>query len=414
MKINTLRRIDIWIGRPVCWILTVLFRTKRIFVKKARIEDPKKILIIKLFGVGSLILALPSLRAIKEQYPDASLFFLTFKGNEAVLSLSGAVSEANIITVRQDSFGHLVMDILHCLRRLVAERMDVVIDMEFFSRFTAILSFFTRSRYRIGFYGFHTEGLKRGSFINFPIQYNHTIHTARAFFTLLKPLGVSSDRYDPTLPLVPPSDNYQERVDRILAKVNPAADRRSIKKWMLINPNTSDLIELRKWPEINFAQTADTLLAKYANLGIIFVGSPQETAVIDSVTEGMTGEYKDRVFNAAGRTSIQGLMDLFHFADLFLTNDSGPAHLASMTDIPTVVLFGPETPELYAPLGGRALCLYLGLDCQPCVSIFNAKRSFCHDNRCLKEISPERVVGLCITALSIPPETRETADMGVP
>lgn len=76
----------------------------------------------------------------------------------------------------------------------------------------------------------------------------------------------------------------------------------------------------------------------------------------------------DRIVNLAGMTSLNDLIDIFCFSDLFISNDSGPAHLASLTDIQSIVLFGPETPLLYSPLGKNSESLYLGLDCQPCVT----------------------------------------------
>jgi len=399
--------MDYWFGRPACWVLTTVFKLKRIFVKKNRIEHTRKILFIKLFGIGSIVLALPAIKALEEDYPDSEIFFLTFKGNEEILRLTGVVDEKNIFTVRTGRITLLIRDLLTCVPLLVKEKIDIAIDMEFFSRFTAILSFFIRSRYRIGFYGFHTEGLKRGSFINFPIQYNHTIHTARAFFTLLKPLGITGEKFNPTPPQIPASVNFHEKIIEILSEVTPTADLSALRKWMIINPNTSDLIELRKWPESNFSEVANYLLEQFKDLGVIFIGSPSESKVVESIMGMMQSDNLKRTFNTLGKTSIRDLLDLFYFAELFLTNDSGPAHLASLTNIPMVVLFGPETPDLYAPLGNRARCLYLGLDCQPCVSTFNAKRSFCQENICLQEITPEKVGELCFEMITSSSKTRE-------
>lgn len=393
MKITTLRIIDLWVGRPVCSLLTIAYKLKRIFVKKVQGEDPEKILFIKLFGAGSIVLAFPTIKAAKQRFPDARIYFLTFRGNKEVLTLTDLISPQDIYTVRNDTLGHLIVDVTRCLNALVKKRIDVVIDLEFFSRFTAILSFALRSRFRIGFYGFHAEGLKRGSFINYPINYNHTLHTSRAFFTLLKPLGITSKEYDPKLPLVPVSVGGIDRITALIEEAGSVKYLQEMRRWVIINPNTSDLIPLRKWPVEHFVELTEILLDGIDDCGIIFIGSQSERIYVEILIRqiNMAGARKGRVLNLAGLTSINELIDLFHFADLFITNDSGPAHLAALTSIPIIVLFGPETPELYAPLAERVECIYLGMDCQPCVTIYNGKYSYCTDNQCLKLIPPSRV-----------------------
>jgi ADP-heptose:LPS heptosyltransferase len=99
----------------------------------------------------------------------------------------------------------------------------------------------------------------------------------------------------------------------------------------------------------------------------------------------------DRVVDLAGQTTLEDLLHLFDLADLLVTNDSGPAHFAALTDIPILVLFGPETPALYKPLSSNCVALYAGLACSPCVSAFNQKRTPCRDNRCLKVIGVAEV-----------------------
>jgi ADP-heptose:LPS heptosyltransferase len=73
-----------------------------------------------------------------------------------------------------------------------------------------------------------------------------------------------------------------------------------------------------------------------------------------------------------------------------VSNDSGPAHFAAACGLPTIVLFGPETPHLYRPLG-NSTALYAGLACSPCVSASNHRKSACNDNVCMRAISVEQV-----------------------
>jgi ADP-heptose:LPS heptosyltransferase len=400
MRTHTLRLLDYWLGRLLCSVLTPLYGLKKSFVKKGPITAPKKILLIKLFGMGSIVLAMPAIRALKRKYPDTVLYFLTFAGNEQILTLSDMIPEKRIYTVRMDSYLTILADTMRCLFLLWRENIDVSVDMEFFSRFTAIFSFFTRSRHRIGFYGFHIEGLKRGNFMDFQINYNHTLHTSRLFMTLLRPFGMTEEDYDPELPGVAPTPHFRETINQLISRENASCRPGEIEQWLVINPNTSDLVTLRKWPADNFAAMASRLLQRHPSLGIIFIGSHGERAFTESLCNRFTeSDETYRVVNLAGLTSLRTLLDVFHFGDLLVTNDSGPAHLASLTEIPSIVLFGPETPDLYAPLGGRARCIYLGLDCQPCITVYNGKRSHCRSNVCLQRITPASVVEMAEESL---------------
>ena len=85
--------------------------------------------------------------------------------------------------------------------------------------------------------------------------------------------------------------------------------------------------------------------------------------------------------------TLHDLLGLLDIGSALVTNDSGPAHLAPLVRLPSVVFFGPETPNRYAPLGHTTTCLYAGLACSPCFSAQNHRRSVCQNNRCLQAIS---------------------------
>ena len=85
-------------------------------------------------------------------------------------------------------------------------------------------------------------------------------------------------------------------------------------------------------------------------------------------------------------------MLVFHLAELLVTNDGGPGHFASMTPMPSIILFGPETPALYGSLDPKAVHFFQGLSCSPCLTAYNHRLSPCDgDNQCLKTIEPAEV-----------------------
>jgi ADP-heptose:LPS heptosyltransferase len=84
-----------------------------------------------------------------------------------------------------------------------------------------------------------------------------------------------------------------------------------------------------------------------------------------------------------------------------VTNDSGPAHFSALLRLPTLVLFGPETPRLYSPMGDRHKDLYSNFACSPCVSVYNGKKSPCHESRCLMAITIDEVLKEALALLPV-------------
>ena len=97
-----------------------------------------------------------------------------------------------------------------------------------------------------------------------------------------------------------------------------------------------------------------------------------------------------RCINFAGAVGLAELPRLYAIALLMVTNDSGPGHFSAITRLPTFVLFGPETPNLYGSLG-NSTPIFAGLACSPCVSAANHRKTPCTDNQCLRAITVDQV-----------------------
>ncbi|MDP2725499.1 MAG: glycosyltransferase family 9 protein, partial [Syntrophales bacterium] len=157
---------------------------------------------------------------------------------------------------------------------------------------------------------------------------------------------------------------------------------------ILLNPNASDMLPLRKWPLENFFSLGTAILREYPEARLAITGAPAEK---EAAGELCSRWASPRVINLAGKTTLRELLILYTLADVLVTNDSGPAHFASLTDIHSIVLYGPETPKLFGALGRNSHALYAKLACSPCVNAFNHRFSPCTNNLCLQFISPEEV-----------------------
>jgi ADP-heptose:LPS heptosyltransferase len=132
----------------------------------------------------------------------------------------------------------------------------------------------------------------------------------------------------------------------------------------VLNPNAHDRLPLRKWPNERFVEIGRRILTDMSGATIVITGTAAERAAAEEVRQQIGSA---RVLNLAGRTTLRQAIVLHSLAAAVLTNDSGPAHFASLTDTAIVVLFGPETPQLYGPLGPNVEPLWAGIACSPCV-----------------------------------------------
>ncbi|MBI3517119.1 MAG: glycosyltransferase family 9 protein [Proteobacteria bacterium] len=394
MKIDTMRRIDRLVGVPLCLLATGLLRVGR-WLRPRPPRPLRRVLFIELSEMGSTILADPAMRKARDGL-GAELHFAIFASNAASLDLLETVPAANVFLIRDASLGHLAVDSLRFLRWSRRRRIDTVIDLEPFSRYTSLLSGLSGAARRAGFYRFAHEGLYCGEMLTHKVAYNPQIHIAKNFIALVNALGEPAAMLphsktaiaDAELALDPITVAPTARA-AMLARIRDLApsfdpiDNRLV----LINPNASEFLPQRRWMPDRFAALARRILAADPGAVVLITGAPVEQAEAAALAASI-GDLRCHAF--AGRTSVAELPALYALAAVMITNDSGPAHFAAVAALPTVVLFGPETPRLYRPLGpGRAI--YAGLPCSPCVNAYNQRRTPCTDNICMQAITVDAV-----------------------
>lgn len=390
MNVGFQRVVDRFVGVPLCRLLS-LFPGAR---DPAEGEpQPKRILVILLSEMGSLVLAQPMFARLREKYPDASFYALVFQKNREVLELLEALPEGNILTLRDASLAALATDSVAALRTLRRLRIDVVIDCELFARLSAILSFLSGARRRVGFERHTQEGLYRGGFINRPVLYNPYQHIAHQFVTLAEAIdGLGAPRVKRSVPvaapLLPRMRLRDGELEMMRARVEADFPEATGRRLVLVHAG-GGLLPIRAWPLAYFKELVAGLVAEDCVVGVIGLeGDKDEAQAIQAHVGG------ERCLDMTGYTkTVRELMLIFHLAELLVTNDGGPGHFAAMTPISSIVLFGPETPALYGSLGPGAFHFYQGLSCSPCLTAYNHRNSPCDgDNQCLKTIPPREVL----------------------
>src|ERR1700728_1738571 len=187
MKLRTMRAVDYWIGIPFCFLCTFLTRLSG---KPRGPEQPRRILFIELSEMGSTVIANPALQKAKDRL-NAEIFFLIFERNVDSLRLLNTVPAANIVTIRETGLGVLILDSFRFLRWARKAKIDTVIDLELFSRYSALLTGLTGAVRRVGFHRFHSEGLYRGEMLTHRVSYNGHIHMAKNFVGMVNALLTS-------------------------------------------------------------------------------------------------------------------------------------------------------------------------------------------------------------------------------
>ena len=390
MDINFQRKVDRYIGAFICRIFSLFYR-------KSKDEDdgfqPKRFLVILLSEMGSLVLAYPMFQQIKKQYPGAQLYGLLFEKNIEILKLLDVTQPENILTIRDTSFGALATDCLRTLNQIRKLKLDVVIDCELFARISSIFSFVSGAKIRVGFHPHTQEGLYRGSFINRPVLFNPYHHISRQFLNLVAAIdSISTPTVKRSLGhnnLKPPAINFTPaEIEVMQSKIENDFKTIAGKKLILIYPG-GGILPIRAWPRNYYSQVAGELIKKGHAIGVVGLAEDKELAAAI-----LSDCNHPACIDLTGYTrTIRELMLIFQFAVLLITNDGGPGQFAALTPIPTIIFYGPETPDLYGPADDRATLFYNPLPCSPCLTAYNHRNSPCDgDNQCLKQIPPQQVL----------------------
>jgi len=408
ISVNTMRAIDHWVGVPLCAIVSPVIALidgiKNVFNRGP--ETPKKLLFIELSEMGSAILVDPAMR--NAQARGAEIFFLIFKSNRASLTLLNTVKPENIFTIDSSSLGGLIKDTLLFLLLARKHRIDTVIDLELFSRFTALLTGMCGARRRVGYHIFHGEGLWRGFMLTRKVHYNPHIHITKNFISLIhaafaqkievpfSKIEIPDSEVRLEQAIINPSalEKVGERIEKLAKEADiHYAPRKN--RLILINPNASDLLPQRRWAQQRFSELIQAIHQKYPDGLILITGSPAEFAYVEKVRA--VANVKNAL-NFAGQVSFAELPPLYTLSDVMVTNDSGPGHFSAVTPLRTVVLFGPETPALYGSVG-NSIAITANLACSPCVSAANHRKTPCHDNVCMQAITVPQVLDKVIKQL---------------
>jgi heptosyltransferase-3 len=320
----------------------------------------RNVLIIKLRYIGDVLLATPTVRAIKAARPDVRVTMMVNRGTEDVLSGNPDLDE--IVVLDKGSLAAQWRLIAGLRRR----QFDTVIDLTDGDR-SAFLSWISGAPVRIGF---NDEDRWRGRCYTEVVQPVPGVrHRIDRDLEVLKPMSIQAGTTDPQLWLTSEEENSADQLlDQLGVQRSPSM--------VILQPGAR--YWFKAWPPERFAELADRLTSQYG-CQVLIGGSDQDIDLAQQIRQMA----KSSPVVMAGRTTIKQFAAIAKKSALFVGNDSGAMHIAVAVGTPVVALFGPSNPAEWGPRGEVTEVIYKGLDCRVCFHP-TCKRG---EQNCMKLIS---------------------------
>ena len=343
-------------------------------VYEERLNRPR-ILIWKLSALGDVILATPSLRALRRQFPAAHLTLAVGRSAYEVVARCPHLDDMLIIDVRGKDRGLLRQ--LALVRKLRAGAFDLSIDLQN-SRRTHLLAWLAGIPVRVGYRRKFGRLLNRGvrlpKVVLAPIAHQHYLLTHAGFST-------DGDRLE-----LWPSPLDEERAEGLLSGGRKLREGKRIG----IHPGGSGRWVTKRWDLDRWAKLCDALAERHAQ--VVVVGGPEERRLGDTLAR-LT---RHPPLLLAGDTSLLELACVLKRCDAFLGHDSSSLHIAAAVGTPTVALFGPTDPKRHLPPTFIGTVINKAVFCSPCYS--SRCRTITH--ACMKQIGVEEVLAAVLTLLA--------------
>lgn len=337
-------------------------------------NPPEKILIIRFSSLGDIVLTTPVIKSLKQKFPQSKIFFLTKEQYQDLLK-----NDPDIFSlIKFDPFEEYkgISGFLRLLKELKTHNFDLVVDLHANLR-SFLIRHFLKTKLKIKY---DKRWLARFLLVHFKFIKVKPIHTVDSYGEALKKIGVNSSEKDPRIYLDPEAKNFlkvflmEKKIEKgdIVVGIHPGA------RW-----------ETKRWDEEKFAKVCQILNQK-PEVNIILFGDQNDQEAIARISSQIGGR---KLFQAVN-LPLNRVMSLIARCDCFITNDSGPMHIASALGVPVVAIFGPTHPKLgFSPIGSENIVLTADVRCSPC-SLHGEKRCHKKSRYCMDLIEPDRVTAV--------------------
>jgi heptosyltransferase II len=372
MNIRLLRFTDKYVGAfltPLCFFMKAVLQ--RNFILGDHDIFDGDILVVKLWGIGEAVNTLPAVKALREHFPKAHITVLTTRRVFPVYSPLEYIDRVEVVNLNLREL------ISYLMKNLQA--YDISCDFEPFFYISAIITSL------VGKISCGYSHSIRSLLYNRRVKYDDCQHVSITIMDVVRLVGAKI-KYDALLPL-PVSASAAERLDKVLnAKgINPHG------AYAGICAGCGESARERMWPAENFAELAEWIFRQHG-LRVVLTGSSAEKELNDSILDMI--KVRDAAVSVAGEISLTELFELARRSVIFISNDTGPMHIAAAQGTSTIGLFGPNLPVRFGPYGMGNAAIYHGKHCSPCINVHHGKINDCREEvpgDCMRAIATDEV-----------------------
>jgi lipopolysaccharide heptosyltransferase II len=336
-------------------------------------ERVRSILVMRLYFLGDVVLATPVLEALRRRFPDARLTVLVKQ--RAVDVLVGNPNVDEIVVYDAVPNYHMPHRQLNLARRLRRAKFDLAVDLSG-NLLSSWLLWAADPGYRVGF---NHAGFPH--LLDRRIPYVTDGSVVEHLLSAVEPLGAKAE----PLPRIYLSD--VEREESTDALRSAGIDRHE--SFAVLAPGAN--WEYRRWPAERHAELARRLGAE-ACVRVLLTGGPEDRELCASIAAASGGSAQ----SLAGDLGIRGFAATVERAEVFIGSDSGPMHIAAAVGTPVVALFGPNTPDRFAPRGSASVVIHHRYPCSPC----DQKRCVRPEDPCMKAITVTEVLDAALALMA--------------
>lgn len=340
----------------------------------------KNILVVNMLHIGDLLLATPVLRTLRANFPDARITLLADAKIDDLVRFNKHIDE--LISVDKKGYHDKLTNYLQLILEVRRRKFDLVINLHPNERASAIAAFSGARRIvgysSAGFGYFFDDLVENRNFDRAQKNRPDIPHQASEHLAMLKKvLGLE----------IIDDDGLEMWLDEAAAAKAGGRWFAAFGKqyFQVIGLNTGASWPTKRWCAEGFAAVADRLLEM--GYGIAFFGGPMDVGTVSEVRGRMKQGDHPRIAVFTGRTTLMELAALVGKCAVFLTNDSGPMHVAVAQKVPVVSIFGPSNEVGFRPYDEKAVVLTAaGISCRPC------GQHHCDHHSCMNRIEAQTVI----------------------
>lgn len=334
-------------------------------------QKVEKILVIRFSSFGDIILTFPLIEALKNKFPESTLFFLTKKRYKSLLLKNPLIEQ--VIEFDQKEGHKNLSGFLKLIKNLKTYNFDLIIDLH-----SNLRSFFVRglvnSKKKIKY---NKRRFSKFSMVHFKFLKVKSRHTVDSYLDVLKKIKVEATGRLAKFHLS--EDDKVFALDFL--KKNGLTDGD-----ILVGMAPEAKWETKRWDKKNFLEVGKTFLKKFRSKTLLVGGKDDRESLF-----WIGSELKENNVIYALDLPFNKLAGIIKRCKVFITNDSGPMHLSSSLGVPTIAIFGPTHPKLgFPPLGLMDEVLTSNERCSPC-SLHGERRCFRDKKYCMEKITFEKV-----------------------